>query len=66
MEEDEKMPSDSFLTLNHSQRALVRHSDIDLASSPFRSKNSGSKGLRSGADEIEPTSIKARKLQYEF
>jgi hypothetical protein len=66
MEEDEKMPTDSYLTLNHSSRALVRHSEIDLASSPFRSKNSGSRGLRSGGDDIEPTSIRAKKLQFEF
>ena len=45
---------------------MVRHSDIDIVSSPFRSKNSGSKGLKSGGDDIEPTSIRARKLQYEF
>ena len=69
MEEDEKIPSDGFMNLNHSKRALIRHSDIDMvSSSPLRSKNSGSKGgLRSGVgDDVDPASIRARKLQYEF
>jgi hypothetical protein len=38
-----------------------------VSSSPFRSKNSGSKGLKSGRDDdVDPASIRSKKLQYEF
>ena len=46
VEEDEKIASDGAVTINHSQRALLRHSDIDLLSTPFKSKRSGGRRHR--------------------
>jgi hypothetical protein len=43
-EEDEKMASDGTgMAANQSQRALIRHSDLDIVTSPFRSRASGNR-----------------------